>query len=83
MDSVYPYRAIHPAPWSSGIGLWSKFPIADARILDDYTLPFMSARIGLPGAEQPISLIVVHVANMLPRTVGDSALWISRSWVRT
>jgi endonuclease/exonuclease/phosphatase (EEP) superfamily protein YafD len=71
VDTVFPYHEVHPAPWSSGIGLWSKLPISGARILEQYTLPFLSAQIFIPAAGKTVNLIVVHVANMLPRTVAD------------
>jgi endonuclease/exonuclease/phosphatase (EEP) superfamily protein YafD len=62
LDGVFPYRVIDPRPLASGIGLWSRYPIADFQAISGYQLPMLSARIKVPGVVIAPTVLAVHLA---------------------
>jgi endonuclease/exonuclease/phosphatase family metal-dependent hydrolase len=68
VGSVFTNGVLHPVPWSS-IGLWSRYPIEYSRLLPGYALSSTEARMTVPGAEEPVTVMVVHLTNLLPRSI--------------
>lgn len=62
LDGVMPYRAIDPRTKANGIGMWSRYPIADSRPLLGSAMPMLSARIGVPGVAIAPTVLAVHIA---------------------
>ena len=48
IDKTFPHRVIDPQPYASGIGLWSRYPIAESGHIDGYSLPMLRARLQVP-----------------------------------
>ena len=62
LDAVMPYRSIDPRSNAAGIGIWSRYPIADSRVISGYQLAMRVARIQVPGVVIAPSLLAVHLA---------------------
>jgi endonuclease/exonuclease/phosphatase (EEP) superfamily protein YafD len=62
LDAVMPYRSIDPRKNAEGIGIWSRYPIADSRVISGYQLAMRVARIQVPGVVIAPSLLAVHLA---------------------
>ncbi|BBX05055.1 endonuclease [Mycolicibacterium moriokaense] len=62
LDAIFPYRALNPAARSSGVGVWSRYPIIDSARIDAYVMPMLRARIQVPGVMFPTTVLSVHLA---------------------
>ena len=66
----YPYSLIETRKGASGIGLWSRYPLRDAQVLDGGGMPFIRATV-LFGPRR-LRLYTVHTVAPLD---GDRARW--------
>ncbi|HYZ69057.1 MAG TPA: endonuclease/exonuclease/phosphatase family protein [Mycobacterium sp.] len=62
LDGVMPHRSIDPRLGASGIGIWSRYPIADSQAVSGYAMPMRSARIQVPGVAIAPVVLAVHLA---------------------
>jgi endonuclease/exonuclease/phosphatase (EEP) superfamily protein YafD len=62
LDAVMPYRSIDPRLNAAGIGIWSRYPIADSRAISGYQLAMRMARIQVPGVVIAPTVLAVHLA---------------------
>jgi len=62
LDGVMPYRSIDPRKHAEGIGIWSRYPIADSQAVSGYQLAMRIARIQIPGTRFAPTVLAVHVA---------------------
>jgi endonuclease/exonuclease/phosphatase (EEP) superfamily protein YafD len=62
LDAVMPYRSIDPRKNAEGIGIWSRYPIADSRPISGYQLAMRIARINVPGVAIAPTVLAVHLA---------------------
>jgi hypothetical protein len=47
LDATFPYRWLDARGASTGVGMWSRYPIQAARRIDGYTMAFISAQVRL------------------------------------
>lgn len=71
LDATFPYRWLEPRRGASGVGLWSRFPMYDARRVDGYTMAFVSARIRVTGTSLDPRVLVVHLPGPWPQPIED------------
>lgn len=71
LDATFRYRWLEPRTGASGVGLWSRFPMHDARRIDGYSMAFVSARIRVAGASIDPSVLVVHLPGPWPQPIDD------------
>lgn len=71
IDAVFPYRWLDPRDGASGSGLWSRFPLHDARYLDGFTMSMLSARVRLPDSDLDPTVLVVHVGGPWPQPIDE------------
>ncbi len=62
LDQTFPYRVLNAAALTSGIGVWSRYPIIDSARIDGYQMPMLRARIQIPGVMFPAAVVAVHLA---------------------
>jgi endonuclease/exonuclease/phosphatase (EEP) superfamily protein YafD len=62
LDDVMPHRSIDPRKNANGIGIWSRYPIADSRAVSGHAMPMRIARIQVPGVVIAPTLLAVHLA---------------------
>ena len=62
LDGVMPHRSIDPRKNAEGIGIWSRYPIADSQALSGYAMPMRIARIQVPGVVIAPTVLAVHLA---------------------
>jgi len=62
LDGVMPHRSIDPRNNANGIGIWSRYPIADAQAVSGYQMPMLSAQIRMPGVRFDTTVLAVHLA---------------------
>lgn len=70
IDDSFPYRVIDPRAMASGIGVWSRYPIAESRAVEGYSLPMLSTRLQLPGVVVDPTVVAVHFAAPWPQPIG-------------
>jgi endonuclease/exonuclease/phosphatase (EEP) superfamily protein YafD len=61
LDGVMPHRSIDPRKNANGIGIWSRYPIADSQAVSGYSMPMRIARIQVPGVVIAPTVLAVHV----------------------
>jgi endonuclease/exonuclease/phosphatase (EEP) superfamily protein YafD len=68
----YPYHKSVPRSDNFGIGLWSRFPMSETRILElgDSTVPAIFARLDVNGT--PVNLLTVHTLPPLLKAYADT-----------
>jgi endonuclease/exonuclease/phosphatase (EEP) superfamily protein YafD len=62
LDSFMPHRSIDPRKNADGIGIWSRYPIADSQAVSGHAMPMRIARIQVPGVVITPTVLAVHVA---------------------
>jgi len=62
LDAVMPFRSIDPRKNAEGIGIWSRYPIADSQAVVGYQLAMRIARIQVPGVVIAPTVLAVHLA---------------------
>jgi endonuclease/exonuclease/phosphatase (EEP) superfamily protein YafD len=62
LDVVMPHRSIDPRTNAEGIGIWSRYPIADSQAVTGYQLAMRIARIQVPGVVFAPTVLAVHLA---------------------
>lgn len=62
LEGAFPHRMIDPRESADGIGMWSRYPIADARSISGFAMPILSARIRVPGVVIAPSVLAVHLS---------------------
>ena len=62
LDAVMPYRSIDPRKNAEGIGIWSRYPIADSLAVSGYQLAMRITRIQVPGVAISPTVLAVHLA---------------------
>lgn len=61
IDSTYPHNFAAAAPGVVGTGLWSRFPLSDTRVLPDFFMNQLVARVTPPApAPADLTVAVVH-----------------------
>lgn len=71
LDEEFPYRALDARSYASGVGLWSRFPIARSDRIPGYQMAMVSADIRVPGVESQTRVVCAHVAGPWPQPIGD------------
>jgi endonuclease/exonuclease/phosphatase (EEP) superfamily protein YafD len=62
LDAVMPHRSVDPAKNAQGIGIWSRYPIADSEAVTGYQLAMRIARIQVPSVVIAPTVLAVHLA---------------------
>jgi endonuclease/exonuclease/phosphatase (EEP) superfamily protein YafD len=62
LDAVMPHRSIDPRANAAGIGIWSRYPIADSRAIIGYQLAMRIAKIQVPSVAIAPTVLGVHLA---------------------
>jgi len=71
LDAAFPYRLLDARDDAQGAGLWSRLPIADARGIGGFGMPFLRARILIPGTSAGPTVVVVHLPGPWPQPIDD------------
>jgi endonuclease/exonuclease/phosphatase (EEP) superfamily protein YafD len=69
LDAAFPFHMLDAREEGSGVGLFSRFPISDAKRVPGYTLAMVSARIKVAGVTDDPTVIVVHVTGPWPQAI--------------
>jgi endonuclease/exonuclease/phosphatase (EEP) superfamily protein YafD len=62
LDALMPYRSVDLARNAQGIGIWSRYPIADPQAVTGYQLAMRIAKIRVPGVVIAPTVLAVHLA---------------------
>ena len=71
LDRLLPHHVSRPRVAAEGTGLWSRFPLRDARALPQLTFATVAARVMVPGVALPPTMVALHLAGPVP----DTAEW--------
>jgi endonuclease/exonuclease/phosphatase (EEP) superfamily protein YafD len=71
LDKTFPYHALDARPGASGVGMWSRFPIASSERIADFALAMVSARIEVEGVQVDPTVLVAHMAGPWPQPIDD------------
>ncbi|WP_158579898.1 endonuclease/exonuclease/phosphatase family protein [Geodermatophilus marinus] len=74
LDAVLPHSVVEPWPGAEGIGLWSRYRLADETRHDELTFPAVSARLVLDDEQPGPVVLTLHAAGPWPQAADD--------WVR-
>jgi endonuclease/exonuclease/phosphatase (EEP) superfamily protein YafD len=69
LNAPFPYHVIDAREEASGVGLFSRFPISDAKRVPGYTLAMVSGRIKVAGVADDPTVIVVHMTGPWPQAI--------------
>jgi endonuclease/exonuclease/phosphatase (EEP) superfamily protein YafD len=73
IDRTFPHRVIDPQPYAAGIGLWSRYPIAESGHVNGYSLPMLRARLQVPDVAIDPTVVALHFAAPWPQPIGPWA----------
>jgi endonuclease/exonuclease/phosphatase (EEP) superfamily protein YafD len=73
LDATLPYSSVSPGRQASGTGLFSRYPISQADIRDDFGFAFITARVAIPGVARPPTIAALHLFGPYPRI--QTAQW--------
>jgi len=71
LDATFPYRWLDARGASSGVGMWSRFPIEAPRRIDGYTMAFISAQVRVRGVSMNPTVVVAHIPGPWPYPIDD------------
>ena len=66
LDEVLPYHESRPRKLFFGTGLWSRYPLTDARFPIGFTFALVIARVSLPGVAGRATCVAVHLSGPVP-----------------
>jgi endonuclease/exonuclease/phosphatase (EEP) superfamily protein YafD len=61
LGTVLPHRYTRPSPGGSGLGIWSRFPLADQQSLPGFELGVLHARVAAPSGD-----LIFAAVHLLP-----------------
>ena len=70
--NAFPYQALEPGEYGSGVGIWSRFPITLSERIEGFRLKMVSADIAIPGAQQDTVFVATHLPAPWPQ---DTEPW--------
>ncbi len=71
LDATFPYRYLDARGASTGVGLWSRYPIQAPRRIDDYAMAFISAQVRVSGLSTNPTVVVAHIPGPWPYPIDD------------
>ena len=69
IEKVFPYQALDARPSSAGVGIYSRYPIAEPTRVAGYQLAMVSGRVRIPEVVDPVSILSVHLDAPWPRPI--------------
>lgn len=69
LDATFAYRVIEPLDGTSGIGLWSRYPLSRGVVGTDYFLSHIHAEVAVPQAKTAPIVAAVHVPAPWPSSI--------------
>ncbi|WP_138758777.1 endonuclease/exonuclease/phosphatase family protein [Modestobacter altitudinis] len=73
LDQVLPHSVVEARPGADGIGLWSRYPLADPQ-RDRLTFPWVAARVVVGEGRPSATVLAFHAAGPWPQSADE--------WVR-
>lgn len=67
----FPYHALDARHQAGGVGIWSRFPIAQAQHITGYQLAMVSARIRVERVDVDPTILVAHLSGPWPQPIDD------------
>ncbi|MGV0715800.1 endonuclease/exonuclease/phosphatase family protein [Mycolicibacterium sp. XJ662] len=75
IEEAFPYSVLKPAPDASGIGLWSRFPLATVRPLKQRYAAIVAARVRVRGVRFDPLIASVHITSPVTARAGSFDRW--------
>ena len=69
LDAAFPYRWLDPRASASGVGVWSRFPLREAKRIEGYTFALVSAQIRVAGLSTDPTVVVAHPTGPWPQPI--------------
>jgi len=69
LDATFPYRWQDPGFDADGVGIWSRFPMHETMHIGGYIMPFLSARLRVPGVSPDLTVLVAHMPGPWPQPI--------------
>lgn len=71
LDDALPYSEAAPGYNASGVGIWSRYPLTDVVHPTGFAFHMLQAKVQIPGASQPTTVVAAHMAGPWP----NAARW--------
>ena len=71
LDATFPYRYLDARGASTGVGMWSRYPIQAPSRIDGYTMAFISAQVRVTGVSMNPTVVVAHIPGPWPYPIDD------------
>ena len=89
LSSDFPHRVLDTNDSPGGVGIWSRYRLANSIRISGYQLGMLSATVTIPGTASDVVVLGAHVVGpwpqaidgwkseieLLPRTLDDAAQW--------
>ena len=69
LENVMPYRALDARDYASGVGLWSRYPIAESKRFSGFELAMISGRIDVASVVTGPTILVAHLPGPWPQPI--------------
>ena len=71
LDATFPYRWLDARGASTGVGVWSRYPIQAPRRIGGYTFAFVTVQIRVAGVSTHPTVVVAHIPGPWPYPIDD------------
>lgn len=71
IGATFRYKVIDARDYAGGVGLWSRIPIANQRLIPRFQMAMVSADLQIDTHYRPTTLIVAHMSGPWPQPIDD------------
>jgi endonuclease/exonuclease/phosphatase (EEP) superfamily protein YafD len=69
IDEILPYRFLRTREGPAGVAIWSRYPLTPVDDYDEFWLGLITARIDVPGASTPTTVVTTHLSAPWPEPI--------------
>lgn len=69
IGEVFGHQVVGPHPYAGGIGIWSRFPLADTGFVPGYSLFMVHAQVQVPDVAVAPTVLGIHFAAPWPQPI--------------
>lgn len=69
IDRTFPHRVLDPRKEASGVGIWSRYPMRESTTIDGFEMPWLRARLTVPGLTEDLNVAAIHFGAPWPQPI--------------
>ncbi|MET0453483.1 MAG: endonuclease/exonuclease/phosphatase family protein [Mycobacterium sp.] len=69
LEATFPHQILDPRPGAEGMGVYSRYPLNDAKKVPGFKLALLTAEVAVPGVAGALSVASIHLAAPWPKPI--------------